>query len=264
MAKKLLYLFIALFLFKNNSYSQIFGNSSEIGIMAGPIFFQSDYGQRFDTKTNFGNNGFGIGIFHVTNFSYNSRAGEPNRRTFFNDHFKLKTEISFNKSEFRHYGKWVDTPTNNVLGQQQLRAMRGNTSVTNFGTQMEYYPWSVYNSDLKIARYNFAPYISLGGQYNIYTTKSYSMLGIVDSPGVTPPKYQGASRSETNATFSVTSSVGARYKIGDFDDIILDLRWQHYFSNWVDGLNPDSRLYPENRANDWQFWLTVGYVYRFE
>ena len=264
MFKKIFCLLLVLILTKNNAYSQLFGNSSEIGIMAGPIFFQSDYGQRLDTKTNFGNNGFGFGVFHVTNFSYNYREGGANPKTYFNDHFKLKTELSFNKSNFQHYGKWVDEPTNTPFIQNQLRAMRGTSSVTNLGMQMEWYPWSVYNSDLNIARYNFAPYVSLGAQYNWYTTKSYSMLGTVDDPAVTPTKYLGASRSETNKTWSITSSVGARYKIGDQEDIILDMRWQYYFSNWVDGLNPDSRLYPENRSYDWQFWINVGYVFHIE
>lgn len=264
MIKKFFILFILVICSKNDVSAQIWGNSSEFGIMAGPIFFQSDYGQRFDTKTNFGNNGFGIGIFHVTNFSHNYDQGGPNPMTFFNDHFKLKTDVSFNKSEFRHYGKWVDAPTNNVVGQNQLRAMRGNTTLFTVGTQMEYYPWSIYNSDLAISRYNLAPYVSIGVQHNWYTTKSYSMLGNVDNPAVTPVKYLGASRSETNTVWSVSGSVGARYKIGDVSDIILDFKWQQFTNNWVDGLNPLDKLYPENRSNDWQFWITVGYVIHIE
>ena len=35
----------------------------------------------------------------------------------------------------------------------------------------------------------------------------------------------------------------------------------YFFSNWVDGLNPDPTVYVENRANDWNVWLNFGYIY---
>jgi hypothetical protein len=37
--------------------------------------------------------------------------------------------------------------------------------------------------------------------------------------------------------------------------------FQYYFSNWVDGLNPNPDICSENRANDWLVWLNVGYIY---
>ena len=42
---------------------------------------------------------------------------------------------------------------------------------------------------------------------------------------------------------------------------MLDLRWQYFFSDWVDGLRPDPRFYSENKANDWLVWLNFGYIY---
>jgi hypothetical protein len=42
---------------------------------------------------------------------------------------------------------------------------------------------------------------------------------------------------------------------------MIDLRVQYYFSNWVDGLNPDPTIYKENKANDWNVWLNFGYIY---
>ena len=261
MIKNIFFVF-SIFIFVYSKSNAQFGNSSEIGIIAGPTFFQSDYGERFDVDTNFANNGFGIGIFHVTNFSYNYREGAANRMTYFNDHFKLRTELSFQKSDFIHKGKWVEGRPS--LIKEQLRAMRGTSAVTNIGMQFDFFPWSIYNADLDVSRYNFAPYISIGGQYSFYKSKSYSMLGQVDNPAVTPPKYLGASRSESGNAFSLISSVGARYKVSYEADIVLDLRWQYYFSNWVDGLNPDPILYPENRSNDMVFWVNVGYIYHFE
>jgi hypothetical protein len=42
---------------------------------------------------------------------------------------------------------------------------------------------------------------------------------------------------------------------------MVDLRFQYYFSNWVDGLNPDPKIYKENKANDWLVWFNFGYIY---
>jgi hypothetical protein len=38
-----------------------------VGVIAGPVAFQSDYGERYNLTTN-GNIGMGIGIIHYINF----------------------------------------------------------------------------------------------------------------------------------------------------------------------------------------------------
>ncbi len=45
------------------------GFSHEIGVIAGPLAFYSDYGVRSDTETNVGNSTIGIGFIHSLNFS---------------------------------------------------------------------------------------------------------------------------------------------------------------------------------------------------
>ena len=57
-SKYLTLLFCILFGF-TSVYAQ-FGFSHEVGVIAGPIAFQSDYGERKDWDTNKGNTGFGI------------------------------------------------------------------------------------------------------------------------------------------------------------------------------------------------------------
>ena len=47
----------------------------EIGVIFGPVTFQSDYGQRHDFSTNVGNAGFVIGVIHYLNFSSGSYGG---------------------------------------------------------------------------------------------------------------------------------------------------------------------------------------------
>ena len=59
-------------------------------------------------------------------------------------------------------------------------------------------------------------------------------------------------------TWSVVASVGTRYKLTVLSDLMIDLRWQYYFTDFVDGL--DHKL-PSNKADDWLVWLNFGYIY---
>ena len=86
-------------------------------------------------------------------------------------------------------------------------------------------------------------------------------MGPLDTTLTTPIKYLYATENQGGAVWSIVGSVGTRYKLTELSDLMLDLRWQYYFSNWVDGLNPDPAVYIENRANDWNVWLNVGYIY---
>lgn len=245
--------------FVNQSNAQ-FGFSHEIGVIAGPVAFQSDYGERYDFSTNSGNTGYGIGLIHYLNFSYKAECNCYTPETYFNDHFKLRSELSYNKTQLQHFGRWVD-PNKTSLTAQQLRAMKGSTAVTNIGMQLEFFPYSIRDFTATIG--SWAPFISLGGQFSFYKPTSMSELG----PGlgelltVTPQKYIDAFDRKGGTTWSVVSSVGTRYKLTPLSDLMIDLRWQYYFSNWVDGLNPDPEIYKENRANDWNVWLNFGYIY---
>lgn len=254
-------IWVQLLLVLSFSAAAQFGGTSEIGVVAGPVFFQSDYGARNDVTSNFANNGFGIAVFHVANLNdFNRRDGAF--IAFLKNHLKLRTELSFQKSDLTHKGRWVEGEPN--AGKEQLRAMRGSSAVTNIGMQLEFFPWGTGNFERNTSKYNFAPYISGGAQYSMFKTKSTSTLGPIDSPGVLFSKYIGATRSESSSTVSLLMSAGGLYKISYQESIILDLRWQYYFSNWVDGLNPNPAIYPENNSNDMMFWVSVGYMYRFD
>ena len=54
---KRLFIPFAVFLSMQLSYAQL-GFSHEIGVIAGPIAYQSDFGVRYDFETNSGNTGF--------------------------------------------------------------------------------------------------------------------------------------------------------------------------------------------------------------
>lgn len=243
-----------------NKVTAQFGFSHEIGAIVGPVAFQSDYGERYDFSTNSGNTGFGIGLIHYLNFSYKAECNCYTPETYFNDHFKLRSEISYNKTNLQHFGQWVaDKKTS--LTARQLRAMKGSTAVTDIGMQLEFFPLSIRDFTATIG--SWAPFISLGGHFSSYKPKSYSELGpgLGDLPTVTPIKYIDAFDRKGGTTWSVVSSVGTRYKLTELSDLMVDFRLQYYFSNWVDGLNPDPRVYTENKANDWNIWLNFGYIY---
>lgn len=244
-----------------------FGFSHEVGVITGPVAFQSDYGERHDFDTNAGNTGLGVGLVHYLNFSYRADCNCYTPETYFNDHFKLRSEISYNKTKLNHFGRWVD-PDKTSVGAEQLRAMSGSTAVTNIGMQLEYYPLSI--RDFTSQTGSFGPFVSLGAQFSFYKPEVGTTYGdgqLLNQANIFPKYWtpsDGEAHGFTNergSTWSVVSSVGSRYKLTPLSDLILDLRFQYYFSNWVDGLNPNEDLYPENKANDWNIWLNFGYIY---
>ncbi len=253
--------FIAIILFLFGYSSEIiaqYGFSHEIGVIAGPVAFQSDYGERRNYDTNFGNTGYGIGLIHYLNFSYKADCNCYTPETYFNDHFKLRSELSYNKTNLRHYGEYVSGDKKKLFNRQ-LRGMRGSTAVTNIGMQLEYFPLSIRDFTSTVGA--LAPFISLGGQFSFYDPEAYSTLGDLDTPATTPVKYFGATQNSSGTVWSVVGSVGTRYKLAPLSDLMIDFRLQYYFSNWVDGLNPNPSRYPENKANDWLVWFNVGYIY---
>jgi hypothetical protein len=235
-----------------------FGFSHEVGVIVGPVALQSDYGERYDFKTNMGNTGYGIGIIHYMNFAYRADCNCYAPETYFNDHFKLRSELSYNKTELQHFGEWVKDSRTNLFATQ-LRGMRGEASITDIGMQLEYFPLSIRDFSATVG--SWAPFISLGGHFSFYDPKAYSTLGPLDTPLTTPVKYLGATANESGTVWSVVASVGTRYKLTELSDLMVDFRLQYYFSDWVDGLRPDPEVYTENKANDWNVWLNFGYIY---
>lgn len=252
-----------------NSAQAQFGFSHEVGVIAGPVAFQSDYGVRHDFKTNAGNTGIGVGLVHYLNFSYRADCNCYTPETYFNDHFKLRSELSFSKTNLEHFGKWV-TPEKVATSAEaaKLKAMTGSTSVTDIGMQLEFYPLSI--RDFTATTGSWGPFISLGGHFSFYkpdVKTSYGNGKLIED-NIFSPKYWEPSDGEqhgftlnSGTTWSVVSSVGTRYKLTPLSDLMIDLRAQYYFSNWVDGLNPNPAKYPENKSNDWNIWLNFGYIY---
>ncbi len=258
MIKHLILILLTLFGFTNETNAQI-ELTQEIGIVAGPVQFRSDYGQSNDFSTNNNNTGFGAGIVHYLGFESNS---------YFGDHFKMRSEISYNKTNLTHFGKWVDNKSTSPE-VAKLRAMRGSTSLLNLGTQLEYHFLGLHDFENTIG--GFSPYVSLGAQISYNIAKSSSTLGDTGIPATTIPKYLSPSdghpygfSNESKVVLSVVTSLGSRYRLSRESDLLIDLRLQYFNSDWIDGLNPNKKIYTENKANDCLLWLNLGYIYYLE
>ena len=242
------------------SFSQA-GITHEIGVIAGRIEFRSDYGQRNNEKTNLSNQGFEVGIVDYMNFSYTDYVN-----SYFKEHFKVRNEFTFSKTNLKHYGEWVEK---NTIPSKQLKAMRGSTQLISLGTQLEYNFKHIHDFENTVGSFN--PYIGIGPQVNYYTATATSELGELGNITTTHPKYLVPSdghphgyANESKVVFSGVLNLGTRYKLTYMSDLIFDLRAQYFSSDWVDGLNPNRDLFKENKNNDWLTFVGLGYIYYLE
>ncbi|HET8886672.1 MAG TPA: glutamate dehydrogenase [Salinimicrobium sp.] len=251
--KNLFILLIVFFIGITNVLAQ--GFSHEIGVIAGPVAFYSDYGIRNDMETNTGNMGLGVGIVHYISFAYRADCNCYTQDTYFNDHFKIRNELDYHVTNLDHHGIWAESEG---FGGEQLRAMHGKATVTEIGTHLEYFPLSI--RDFSAFAYKVAPYVSLGVHYVHYSPTGYSDLGSLTEPGSPAifPAFEDGIVLDSGNTWAIAGSVGMRYKLSVLSDLLIDARWHWYDSDWVDGLNHDQ---PQNQANDWMFWINVGYIY---
>lgn len=255
-------LMFALLLSMQHGYSQL-GFSHEIGAFVGGVSFQSDFGVRGDFSTNVGNTGIALGLVHYINFSYRADCNCYTTNNYFNDHFKLRTELSWNKTSLNHFGKWVDDSRGTVQADQ-LRAHSGEAQNWDLGMQLEYFPLSIRGFSAGV--YKFAPYAALGAHFVVTNPSTSTTFGDGDPDNLDNyySFWQDASNGEpfindeSDTTWSVVASIGTRYKLTILSDLFVELRWQYYFSDWVDGLN---HKLDSNTANDWNMWLNFGYIY---
>ncbi|MDP5082520.1 MAG: glutamate dehydrogenase [Winogradskyella sp.] len=257
--KKLL-LAIVLFVCIQSIFAQR-GFSHEIGVITGPIAYQSDFGERGDFQNNTSKVGFGIGIVYYMNFDYLATYRYNSLNNYFTDHFKLRGEISWNKTTLEHYGTWVD-PARTSIDADKLRAHSGEAQNFNLGVQLEYYPISVKAFSQGV--YSFAPFVSFGTQFVAYSPSaktSYGDQNIENADNFYSGWEPGSVSEQNGTTLSLVGSIGTRYKLGILSDLMIDLRFQSFFSNSTDGL--DHQL-PSNKTNDWLVWLNFGYIYYFD
>lgn len=246
-----------LFFGVGKNYAQI---SHELGIIAGPVAFQSDYGEDKNFDNIKGNIGFSIGIVHYINMALNQDCDCFNRYTYFNDHFLIRNEFTYMNVKLDHFGFWVN-PERTTVSANQLRAMHGEVNNLSLGTQLEYTPIAL--REFLSGSYIFIPYVALGVQGNYFMPNNYSELGnFQENDAIVPSKYRNERLNNgSSIAMSVTANLGIRLKLTRDSDLTLDMRYQYYMSDWVEGMKPLRSEHPENEDNDSAVWLTMGYIF---
>ncbi|WP_136482425.1 THC0290_0291 family protein [Cognatitamlana onchidii] len=241
-----------------------FGLYHEIGVIAGPVQLRSDFGQRQNSETNFGNMGFGVGIVHYLNFTYADAHISSFTNTYFNDHFKVRTELSYNTSKLEHFGEWVD-PSKTSENAKRLRAHKGEANNFDIGAQLEFSPLSL--NEFQGYGHRFSPFVSLGAHYTFsnakvsttYDNPNPDAIGDVTDPSNFYSFWEPGSVDVSSPnSWSIVTSAGVNYKLTRVSDLMLDFRFQYYLNDWVDGLN---HQLPSNKGNDWLVWINVGYIH---
>ncbi len=229
------------------------GFSHEIGVIAGPVAFQSDYGERYDFDTNKGNVGIGIGLVHYINFAYRADCNCYSRNTYWNDHFKIRSQLSYHVTTLNHLG---ELSRRNSLGGLQLRSMEGKANVFEAGAHLEYFPWSI--RDFQAGGKKWAPYIALGLHYVNFKPEAESSLGPLGNSITTFPTFIDRIDTSRSSTLAYVGDIGVRYKLTPLSDLLISSAWHFYDSNYVDGLSPNNT---NNRVSDSIWWFNIGYIY---
>lgn len=251
-AKQYVYLSILLVFLSWKSSAQL-NISHEIGVLAGPAGFFTDYGERYNLQNNVSNEGLGIGLVHFMNFAFKKECNCKSNDGWFSRYFRIRNEIDYLRSNLDHFGPVAEK--DNEAGRQ-LRAMHGFTETFEAGTHLEYHPMGI--RDFTNFAVLFAPYIGLGVHYVHYRPDAFSELGELDNPKVLFPTFQGGLNLEPGNTFAIVGYGGVRYRLGRSSDLLIEGRAQYYDTDLLEGLVTQG---PQNKFNDFVLWLSLGYVY---
>ena len=223
----------------------------EVGVFVGTGAIQTDFGQRTDFLSSYGNSVLSLSLTHHMQFY--SQELKTSDRYHWKKHFMLKSEVNiFTSAYFEHFGKYAE---GTGIGAQKLKAMRGKVAVTSVGVSTEYYFRSLYN-DVK-----WNPFVILGFKYSWYNNDLSSTLGDWRTDiTVLPEKYQTANALAVGRGSTPTLALGAgiRLRLTGRFDLAGVFNWHLYFSDAVDGLQANV---PENKNNEWMTALQFGLIY---
>lgn len=253
-------LIVSLFVLPSHSQKVRSERSHEIAAAFGMSNYTTDYGARYNTDSNITKNyGIGFGIIHYLTFT-NYRYRWNHQISYWAQHFKIRSELSYHSAPLEHYGKWIKI-IKGVNGEK-LRAMHGKARTWNLGSAIEYHFVDINDfASRRNPNLKWSPYISLGAMVNFYNPTISTRYGDGDwkaDYSLLFPKWAGPDRARDSRgiTMSATLGVGTRYKLSEYSDFFIESRHQYFFSNWVDGLNARDDV--ANKFVDWLIWLHVG------
>ncbi|MEE9349037.1 MAG: hypothetical protein V3U80_03255 [Flavobacteriaceae bacterium] len=250
--KNVLIAVLLTFYIGKNMYAQSI--NTEVGLLTGTTSMQSDYGEREHFGSSYANIGFGAGA--VVYFSAdNKRRRWNDRYNSFQEHLRLRAEVSYMRTKLIHRGAYTQgSGANTIL----YNAMEGTSSILNYGVQIEY-------SIFKMSNQSFVdPYLSIGFLANSNSPQLISILGEVDTdPSLIPPVYNDGVFLDKNKSTSLIMGFGTRLRPKSYYNksiYLVDFRWQKFNSDIVDGLNPTLTA---NKYNDWLLFFSLGYIFNF-
>jgi hypothetical protein len=250
-----LFIGLGLLLSVITSNAQI-GNSFDLGVSFGALSMQSDYGERGEINSSLtGNIGYTTSLVLYKNF-YDRTNKWYSRSDWIQDHLKVRAEINYFKTNLNHFGRYIEGNSN---GSILLRAMHGTATVVNLGAGVEYHFLNLTDFNSRTRSTPFSPFFVLGGMYGVSKATIISDMGdIASQPSLLIEAYRNNSTFTGNeAVSSSYFSLGSRARLTQYSELIIETRWQYFFSDKVDGLIPDT---PANKYNDWTYSTTLGIV----
>lgn len=219
--------------------------NSELGVLVGPVFMQTDYGEAGNFKSSSSNVGIDFGVAYVADFS-DSRFNS-NAFSWLADHMKTRVELSFSKVNLEHDG--VNVEEGSEASINQFKQMKGDVKLFNIGIFGEWYFMSITRSSSKIQ-----PYFLTGLSYS--SAKASISFGDAGVPEI----YNGVGNfasDDKNAGISFSYGLGLRYKLDDID-LVAEGRFQPFLFDEVEGLTP---TVGGNQNNDSQVLFKVGAIF---
>ena len=229
----------------------------DIGVFAGTATIQTDYGQRGDFLSSYGNSSLSFSLVHYLHF-FNLDTRWNSEEDLFN-HLMIKSELNFMAKEFfQHHGAYVEGNSTSAI---LLKNMIGSISMVSFGFQAEYYFKDLREFMFPYSEMDWNSYLSMGFKYSFYKNTLTSNLGDWRTDiTVLPTKYRAPGQLDVGngGTFSFILGAGTRYKLSEKFDLAANFNWQYFFSDAVDGLQADVI---ENKNNEWLIHLQIGVIY---
>lgn len=223
----------------------------EFGINAGLLQLRSDYGERFDNETNFGNQGATFALSYYLNRASDRRAN------YFMEHVKYRIDLLFSSVELEHYGQWADA--------EILQAMTGSFTNIGLSAGIEYYPFGIRVQSYR-AKYTFvesiSPYGGVAIGLNYVTSEAESSLpGGLENQANVFPTFVSTDADDglspgSRAVLSLNLRAGLRFDLSMRDGFFVESSWILFGSDLVDGLKP---IGPQNKYTDWSWGFNIGY-----
>lgn len=236
----------------------------DVGIFAGLSVMKTDYGERSDFKSNFGNIGASLSIAHYLHFFNKSLRWNPNDELL--NRIAIKSEFNFVSTTLNHHGKEAN---DSDIGGAKLKAMIGTNSIINLGLSLEYYFINLSDFIYPYSNDKFNPYFTFGIRYSFYNNTINSSYGAGynsdadgDNPaaGVLPSKYYATDALKTGSGGALGFSLGfgSRYKLTEKIDLAGQFNWQVFLSDTVDALQVKEL---SNKNNEWLLNFQLGVIY---